>query len=244
MISLALTVTWSDEKKEQPKKEKKAQKKQPDPFVFNTPKNWRSERIPFPLSFAPTIKHKGFEELRFAPGMFKLKDETYFTYVFLMWLEGKPKINAATLKDDLTKYYKGLCKVVAESRKLKLDLSKISLDVYLIRKRVKRFNHSVAAFQAEIDWYDPFVTGKPLRLYFEIEVWECDKTNHYAIFACTSPKDRDHKLWKQLRKIMSDFHCHKEIPKKAKDGPKKAKDGPKKAKDGPKKAKDGPKKGK
>ena len=32
-----------------------------------TPENWRFERLEFPLSFAPELKLKGYEELRFAP---------------------------------------------------------------------------------------------------------------------------------------------------------------------------------
>ena len=60
-----------------------------DPFTFSAPKGWRSERIPFPLSFAPAMKYQGFEELRFGPGMFQPESETYWTYGFFWWLEGK-----------------------------------------------------------------------------------------------------------------------------------------------------------
>ena len=37
-------------------------------FTWPVPDGWRSETIPFPLEFAPSIPHRGVEEIRFAPG--------------------------------------------------------------------------------------------------------------------------------------------------------------------------------
>jgi hypothetical protein len=43
---------------------------QPKPELLpSAPKGWRFERIDFPLPFAPDLPHRGFEELRFAPGI-------------------------------------------------------------------------------------------------------------------------------------------------------------------------------
>jgi len=38
------------------------------------PQGWRSEVIRFPLDFAPSLAHRGYEDLRFPPGMFDPKD--------------------------------------------------------------------------------------------------------------------------------------------------------------------------
>ena len=180
-----------------------------DPFVFKTPKDWRSERIPFPLDFAKDLDFKGFEELRFAPGMFDPKSESYFTYVFLWWLEGKPAIDAKRLESDLAKYYKGLCGAVGKSRGLQLDLDKVRAKVQPSKPDESRITHQATSFFAVVDCYDAFVTGKPLTLNVEIAVWPCDASNRVVLFVCVSAKPRDHGLWKQLREVRKAFKCHK-----------------------------------
>jgi hypothetical protein len=40
---------------------------QQTPYTLPLPAKWGSEKIPFPISFAPGIPFKGMEELRFIP---------------------------------------------------------------------------------------------------------------------------------------------------------------------------------
>src|SRR6187402_1986296 len=63
-------------------------------FAWPTPAGWRSETIPFPLDFAPSLPYRGTEELRFAPGFFEPTSETYFTYSFVWLVEGEPSFGA------------------------------------------------------------------------------------------------------------------------------------------------------
>src|SRR6185295_13678266 len=98
-------------------------------YQFPAPEGWRSERIEFPIPFAKDLDYKGFEDLRFAPGMFKSEAPDYFSYAFLFWVEGSISLEPKSLEKDLMKYYKGLCGAVGKSRKLDLDLSKISVQV-------------------------------------------------------------------------------------------------------------------
>src|SRR3954469_12003229 len=37
-------------------------------FTWPLPEGWKAETIPFPLDFAPDLRHTGVEELRFSPG--------------------------------------------------------------------------------------------------------------------------------------------------------------------------------
>jgi len=39
------------------------------PILLPIPADWKYEKIDFPLDFAPEAASKGFEELRFAPGI-------------------------------------------------------------------------------------------------------------------------------------------------------------------------------
>ena len=68
------------------------------------PAGWRSERLTFPLDFAPAIDLSGIEDLRFAPGMFQPGSESYFSYALALHLEGDVEIDLAFLQRFLDDY--------------------------------------------------------------------------------------------------------------------------------------------
>lgn len=164
------------------------------------PRDWRFERIDFPLPFVPALKYDGFEELKFAPGMFDAKSDTYFTYVFAMKITNDVSINAKPLKSMLETYFRGLCQTVAKGTDFKIDASKI---VATVREDHYEAPHS-RHFSVTLDSYDPFVTGKPLQLRLEMLVVKMGK-NDQRIFAAVSPKPADSPVWKPLRKLKQEF---------------------------------------
>ncbi len=165
-----------------------------------TPGDWRFERIDFPLSFAPELKYEGFEELRFAPGMFKADSETYFTYIFAMKITSEVVLDAAALQSMLEAYYRGLCRAVGKDSKFEMDLSKISAKVQTDPAGAK----GAKPFRATVESFDPFVTGKPLTLNMEMIVVDAAATDH-RIFAAVSPKAVDSPVWKLLRTMKDQF---------------------------------------
>lgn len=168
-----------------------------------TPPDWRYERIEFPLPFAPGLKYEGFEELSFAPGMFDAASETYFTYIFVMKITNDVSFDAKRMKSLLETYFRGLCRTVAEGTEFDIDVSKISATV--------REDHHEAPgsrrFSVMLDSYDPFVTGKKLKLRLEMLVVESSRNDH-RIFAAASPKPADSPVWNVLRKLKQQFHEH------------------------------------
>jgi hypothetical protein len=164
------------------------------------PPEWRFERIDFPLSFAPELRYDGFEELRFAPGMFDAKSKTYFTYIFTMKITTEATFDAKAIKSLLETYFRGLCKTVAKETDFKIDGSKISATVHEDHYEAKSSRH----FTVTLDSYDPFVTGKPLKLRLEMIVVEKNKAEH-RIFAAVSPKPETSPVWKLLRKLKRRF---------------------------------------
>jgi len=165
-----------------------------------TPGDWRFERIDFPLSFAPELKYEGFEELRFAPGMFKAESDTYFTYIFAMKITSEVVLDAAALQSMLETYYRGLCRTVGKESKFEIDVSKISAKVHADQTEAKGIRH----FRATVESFDPFVTGKPLTLNMEMIVIVANQTDH-RIFAAVSPKPMDSPVWKLLRTMKDQF---------------------------------------
>ena len=166
-----------------------------------TPEGWRFERIDFPLPFAPDLKYTGFEELRFAPGMFDAKSDTYFTYVFAMRITNEFKVSAVDLKSFLETYFRGLCRMVSKDTNFKIDPSKISAVVQEDHFEAQRARH----FRITLSSFDPFVTGKPLMLNLEILVVKMSPTDH-RIFAAISPQPTGASIWKLLRKLKRQFH--------------------------------------
>lgn len=172
----------------------------PAPELLPTPADWRFERIDFPLPFAPELKYKGFEELRFAPGMFKPETDTYFTYIFAMKITDDAALDAGALQTLLETYFRGLCGAVAKDKKLDIDTSKISSQVRAEQTETQGARH----FRGTVETIDAFVTGKPLTLNVEMMVIDMGPTDH-RIFAALSPKPTDSPVWKQLRTFMDQF---------------------------------------
>jgi hypothetical protein len=170
-------------------------------FQLNAPKDWRSETINFPLDFAPEIKYQGFEELRFAPGMFKPDSDTYFTYAFFWCLNGDEKITPAILESNLTIYFKGLCKAVGEARHLKIDASKISVKVNSDDLNAGAKSRYTKIYRATIDTFDPFNKGEAIKLNGEIAFLDYSSNNLTVLFFCISTKPFNNEIWKQLYQI-------------------------------------------
>src|SRR6185503_11853910 len=182
---------------------------QDPPYSLPTPDGWATERMTFPLGFAKDLDHKGVEDLRFAPGMFKAEAPDYFSYAFLMWLEGSVSFEPRALEKDLLKYYKGLCASVAASRKLDLDFSKITVKVDRQEKKGRLRGEEADVSHARIDWYDPFVTGRPLTLHLELWTRSADGGKRSCLVAIASPKEKTAPIWTALRKIQDGFTCPK-----------------------------------
>jgi hypothetical protein len=93
-----------------------------EPATWRVPDGWKSETIPFPLGFAPTLAHTGAEELRFAPSVFDHTAPGYWSYAFVWRLADPAALDAATLAGELTAYYRGLVDAVdAQDRVTGLD---------------------------------------------------------------------------------------------------------------------------
>src|SRR5882757_9459394 len=85
---------------------------EPAPFKLSAPDGWGGETIELPPGFAPDMKLKGSEHIRFAPGMMKPGSDSFFCYAFVFELQAEPALTEAVLKDEFLKYYRGLCKAV------------------------------------------------------------------------------------------------------------------------------------
>lgn len=91
---------------------------QPADPPWPVPPGWRSEVIKFPLDFAPSIAHRGFEDLRFPPGFFEPTSGDYWSYAFIWRTEDAAELDAAALGAEVTEYFRGLIAAVDVNRRI------------------------------------------------------------------------------------------------------------------------------
>jgi hypothetical protein len=179
------------------------------PCTVPAPRGWAKETIALPPAFAPDMKWKGKEELRFAPNWRKADADTFFSYALLFWLPESQKVDPRTMEQELLVYYRGLARAVLKARKQEVDVSAFTLSVKdAPDKPGKRpGGESVAAYVGELKWTEPFTTGKPQTLRLEIHIWRVEKHKHRCIFICASPRPETAAVWKALREIRAGCTC-------------------------------------
>jgi len=190
------------------KKESKATYE--EKIVFKS--DWKGERIDLPTDFAPDMKLKGVEEIRFAPGMFDSKSESFFSYVFVFAVSDDQELTEKVILEETLVYYRGLAKSVLGSKGKKVDTSKFKFEL----KKSKETKGAPAAvadekkvtqYAGKLDWIEPFATAEAQVLHFELQAWSDPETKRNYLFVCTSPKEADEKaeVWKEMRKIRKEF---------------------------------------
>ena len=166
-----------------------------DPFHYSGPGNWRSERHPFPLPWAPSIHYKGLADLLFTPSFSDENSADFFSYIGFWWTEGKPHITAEQLRSNLFDYYRGLSQDFAQEGKLTVDLSRVSVTL----------KQEGDLFRGDISTYS--FTGKLILLHTDAVVRPCADSDHTVIFFSLTPQDRSRPVWKTMKSIGDSFVC-------------------------------------
>src|ERR1700686_4518574 len=108
------------------------------PYQVPAPPDGGKETIALPPSFAPDMKWKGTEELRFAPGMFKANAPGFFSYALLFWLPDDAEIDAKTMEGELLTYYRGLAAAMLKGKKQEVDTKVFSLTITAAKQPDRR----------------------------------------------------------------------------------------------------------
>ncbi|HEY3840598.1 MAG TPA: hypothetical protein VGL72_28695 [Bryobacteraceae bacterium] len=163
---------------------------QPQPTILTGPTDWRFEKMPVPPQFAPRIPFKGFEEVRFAPGVFDNASPNYFTYVFVLSLEGTPNLDPAALKDFLEKYYRGLSVAVGRPKGQSPDVSQMTATVSPA---------GPGHFTARVVFFDSFTDGRKITLNIEGRV--VHRPSKTGLVLLVSPQSKENNAWTKLHEI-------------------------------------------
>ena len=177
---------------------------------FPVPKGWKQERLPLPAPFAPDMKLKGLEDLRFAPGMFQPESDSFFSYVFVFQVQQQPKVTQQVLERELLAYYRGLAVAVLKSRNQKVDTDRfaVKLDAAKPKETKPVHGHQPQSYSGTIKWVEPFATRKQQTLRLDIQTWTCGESKSAFVCVCASPKELSAPIWKQMLKLRASIHCH------------------------------------
>jgi hypothetical protein len=170
-----------------------------DVIRLDAPKGWRGERIEIPPAFAPGMKLKGVEVIRFAEGMFQPGAKDFFSYVIVFRLNDQPKLAEKTLQQELLTYYRGLANAVSSG---KIDTSGFTIKVIKAKDSKQR---SMQKYTATLQWIEPIATKKNQTLRLAIQTWEDPKPRHTWVLMSVSPNKSDDPIWKQMHEIRDRF---------------------------------------
>ena len=121
------------------------------PYHLIIPDGWTTERFSIPIDFAPQIPYKGIEELRFAPGWGKRTSPDYWSYAYVWWLEGSPKITTASLQENLKAYYSGL---VERNRTTRNNVPRKAIPTEVLIKQNKTIPDGIENYSGTITMLD------------------------------------------------------------------------------------------
>ncbi|HWY09804.1 MAG TPA: hypothetical protein VN026_00690 [Bacteroidia bacterium] len=170
-------------------------------YALPTPKNWGTEKILFPIKFAPQIDYKGIEEIRFMPGWARMDSSEYWSYDFLWYLDGRIIFEPVMLESKMKVYYEGLAAATKSVPREKLIpvIAKFQYDVTA--------KDDIKTFIGTIEMLD-YMMQEKLLLNCKIHWRNCGK-NKTVVFFELSPKPVTHKVWEGLDKVWTDFNCKK-----------------------------------
>jgi hypothetical protein len=171
---------------------------------WRVPAGWRSETIPFPLEFAPSLAHRGVEELRFAPGFLEPGAPGFWSYAFTWRTEDPAQLDGPALAAELTDYFRGLVAAVDQQGKI------TAREAIVVQAVAEGSRFGLTAHVI-----DPFRTFQPVELVGWAERTACAPGNTEAgaralwvfVFApAASP------LRGELEELAAEARCRQPVP--------------------------------
>ncbi|WP_290795351.1 hypothetical protein [Flavihumibacter sp. UBA7668] len=174
------------------------------PYTLPIPTDWTIERFLIPIGFAPQIKYKGVEDIRFTPGWGISTSADYWSYAFLWYLDGHIIMDAATIESNLKAYYTGLIQINGQA----IPKEKI-IPVETAFKPTTKGEGDVNTFEGTVKMLD-YMTEKLIILNVKVHLKSCATLKNTYIFYELSPQPYSHTIWKSLNQLWVNFKCSKD----------------------------------
>ena len=163
-------------------------------YSFDLP-GWSAELMLLPMDFAPQIKYKGFEDLRFAPGWADAASNEKWAYVFVWYLDEKYSFDEKNIQSSLVAYYTGLTKRRAIADK---DDVKNWFPATATVNKTDASPGDLAAWAGTAKIYDAHVTKKPATLYFRIHQKAINEAGKTVLFFEISGFPSPSPVWNKM----------------------------------------------
>lgn len=164
--------------------------------ILKGPEEWRLETFPVPPGFAPGVKLKGSEEVRFSPGMYQPDSPQYFTYIVAMTTEGTAPFGGAELKDFLEQYFRGLLTGRAQRQGKTIDPAEIQATILPSVEGA-----AAAPLRADLSIVDAFTDGRKTTLHVDAYVHPRPAVEKTCLILLISASPRESDTWKNLREV-------------------------------------------
>ncbi len=158
--------------------------------ILDAPQGWGVEQILFPLSFAPSIKFNGYEDIRFAPGWSKSESEEFWSYKFVWQIDEDPQLNEERLGEMMETYFDGLSRAVGKGSEQNIDT---------LSRPVAVFVREADSYKGRLKIYDAFSSQDWISLNARIHI--AKRGAKHLVVVELSPKPFAHAVWESLEKI-------------------------------------------
>jgi len=175
------------------------------PYNFTAPGNWAVERSSFPPPFAPDVKLRGVEEIRFMPGWGVAGAYDYWSLAYLFWLEAGQEVDASVLREMIRTYYDGLIVNGGGGGPRNIPKEKIFPTKVSIQK-VKTEEDDADTWMGTVDMLD-YKLLAPMKLYFTAHRKGCADKKHFPVFLELSPRSFEDPIWRVLKQPKENFVC-------------------------------------
>jgi hypothetical protein len=171
------------------------------PYDLPIPAGWGTEKISFPINFAPSIEYKGVEEIRFMPNWSKKDSADYWSYAFVWYLEGTVVFEPSIIEEKMKIYYEGLPAAVKAIPREKLIPAVAKFKYVSIPKGQDR------DFTGTIEMLD-YMQQTKLVLNAKIRS-RVTRDNKTLVYFELSPQPFTHELWKGFEQLWKGMKCKK-----------------------------------
>lgn len=170
----------------------------PSSFAWPAPPGWKSETIPFPLDFAPSLPYRGIEELRFAPGFFDPAAPGSWSYAFVWLVDPGAPFTAGSVEAQLRDYFVGLTKAVAADARDGWQPPLDRIEAHLSATTPSKLDGTVRTI-------DAFKTRADVSLLVHATIGACGAKQYLLVAA--SPRPAGDPIWASLDGVTARFRC-------------------------------------
>lgn len=165
----------------------------PNGYTLAVPAGWFDDHLPVPPLFAPSLPLRGSETTREPPGMYDPTSDQFFSYAFLLWLDGNPTLDLNSLRSNIATYYQGLCGAAT------VTLTDTPADTPTATRA------PTAAFSGTLETGTCF--NRPTSVA-RLEVTTYDCPNHPTVLTLISSYPATSPISLELAALRDGFDCH------------------------------------